>query len=152
MASEAALLTVLPNPTADFTFVKQLGVVQFEAQLGQTNGFQWDFGDGNTSQTANPLHTYSTNGSYTVTLCAWNTCDTVKTQKTVAVLTTPPPTAGFFVPDTIKGCSKATASFQNRSSANATAMEWQFPGGMPATATCGRARRHLPHFRQLKPS
>ena len=45
------------------------------------NGFQytWDFGDGNTSGSPNPSHTYDASGVYTVTLIARNgTCsDTV---------------------------------------------------------------------------
>ena len=31
-------------------------------------GYQWDFGDGTTSTSANPTHTYGTNGTYTVCL------------------------------------------------------------------------------------
>lgn len=132
IASEAAQLTVLPLPTADFTFVAQGGMVQFDALLGQAQGQEWDFGDGNTSQLPNPLHSYASNGDYIVTLRAWNACDTVTAQKTITALPFPPPTADFFVADTIKGCSKANVVFQNRSSADATTFEWQFPGGAPA--------------------
>lgn len=32
--------------------------------------YKWDFGDGNTSTEANPMHTYITKGTYTVKLMA----------------------------------------------------------------------------------
>ena len=40
-----------------------------------TNGpisWQWDFGDGNTSNSQNPIHTYSSNGTYDVRLISTN--------------------------------------------------------------------------------
>ncbi len=35
-----------------------------------TTSYLWDFGDGNTSTTANPLHTYTSAGTYTISLTA----------------------------------------------------------------------------------
>src|SRR5207237_4239911 len=34
---------------------------------GTINAYSWDFGDGSTSTTKSPTHTYTTGGSYTVT-------------------------------------------------------------------------------------
>ena len=36
--------------------------------------YLWDFGDGNTSNQPNPIHTYARDGTYTVTLTATNSC------------------------------------------------------------------------------
>ncbi len=43
--------------------------------------YHWDFGDGNTDNTAHPSHSYANSGSYVVTLIASNDCgsDTVST-------------------------------------------------------------------------
>ncbi len=48
-------------------------------------GYQWDFGDGNTSTSQNPVHTYTTPGEYTMTLtittatgCTATTSQTIK--------------------------------------------------------------------------
>lgn len=43
--------------------------------LNSSNGataYQWNFGDGGTSTTANPIHQYTAAGAYTVGLNAWN--------------------------------------------------------------------------------
>lgn len=43
--------------------------VQFTDQsTGNPNSWQWDFGDGGTSNTQNPSHTYNNQGTYTVSL------------------------------------------------------------------------------------
>jgi hypothetical protein len=40
--------------------------------------YAWDFGDGNTSSTTSPVHTYSNSGTYTVTLTATNgNCESI---------------------------------------------------------------------------
>jgi Zn-dependent metalloprotease len=49
------------------------GQIQFfDQSLNGPNGWQWDFGDGNSSTQQNPLHTYQNSGTYTVTLIATN--------------------------------------------------------------------------------
>lgn len=46
--------------------------VQFTDQTtGDINGWWWFFGDGQTSREENPSHTYTTNGTYTVSLTAF---------------------------------------------------------------------------------
>jgi PKD repeat protein len=42
------------------------------SNIGNTNGLSWDFGDGAVSINANPTHTYSQAGTYTVTLYSNN--------------------------------------------------------------------------------
>ncbi len=46
---------------------------QFDNQSIGANQFYWDFGDGNTSSVEDPTHTFSTPGTYTVTLIAVDT-------------------------------------------------------------------------------
>ncbi len=47
----------------------------FTNQSNNTNQYFWDFGDGSTSILASPNHTYSMDGTYTVTLISSNNCD-----------------------------------------------------------------------------
>ncbi|WP_025615215.1 PKD domain-containing protein [Cellulophaga baltica] len=60
--------------TSDVTSGAPSLVVQFtgdtssDPDTGDTLTYAWDFGDGNTATTANPSHTFTTAGTYTVTL------------------------------------------------------------------------------------
>ncbi|MEA3447421.1 MAG: PKD domain-containing protein, partial [Bacteroidota bacterium] len=62
-------------PVADFTASPTYscdGNVQFTDQSSNADTWEWDFGDGNTSTDQNPLHTYASNGTYTVSLTVTN--------------------------------------------------------------------------------
>ncbi len=91
----------------------------------------WDFGDGNTSSSTEPTHTYAQEGNYQVTLRATNSCSTISQVKTIHIIL--PPTAGFSAAVT-KGCMPFKVKFENKSSANTTSFVWQFPDGIPATS------------------
>lgn len=59
-------------PTADFSFTANDLEVSFSDASGDVDGnimaWSWNFGDGSTSTTQNPVHTYAAAGSYDVTL------------------------------------------------------------------------------------
>jgi PKD repeat protein len=59
-------------PTADFTYAKNGGTVDFTDASSDPDGsiqsWSWDFGDGATSTQQSPSHTYSSSGTYTVQL------------------------------------------------------------------------------------
>lgn len=76
--SESINVTVLPRPTSDFTFPNQCIVgqdIQFtgaetttpSGHTSQITSRSWNFGDGGSSTSANPTHTYTTPGNYSVT-------------------------------------------------------------------------------------
>jgi gliding motility-associated-like protein len=68
----------LPVVVADFD-VDPIGCAPFTTQLTNTSlsqnftSFQWDFGDMTTSTQENPVHTYTTPGTYTITLVVSDT-------------------------------------------------------------------------------
>lgn len=80
------------NCNATFWQVDSANTVYFmNNSTGTSLNYYWDFGDGNTSTQANPTHTYSTPGSYTVCLSVWNgTC----ADTTCSVVTVQGPTSG----------------------------------------------------------
>jgi PKD repeat protein len=58
-------------PTADFSAAQTTsctGEIQFQDESTLATGWSWDFGDGNTSNEQHPLHTYTADGIYTVSL------------------------------------------------------------------------------------
>jgi PKD repeat protein len=74
-ASDVVLVTVLPASNAQFTasVVGATGV--FTNQSTNAVTYSWDFGDGSpVNNTANPTHTYTVNGTYTVTLTVTGPC------------------------------------------------------------------------------
>jgi len=60
------------TPTADFTFTSVDLETSFADSSSDSDGtvvsHSWDFGDGNTSNTQNPVHVYATAGTYSVSL------------------------------------------------------------------------------------
>ncbi len=62
-------------------------VVTFQNQTHNATGYEWSFGDGNTSTDENPVHTYAANGSYTVKLKTHYCTSTDSTSKVVVANT-----------------------------------------------------------------
>jgi hypothetical protein len=77
--------TPLVPPAADFEGNPRAGTVPLmvtflDTSTGQTSGWSWDFGDGQTSPWQSPVHTYTSPGIYTVNFttcneagCSWVT-------------------------------------------------------------------------------
>jgi gliding motility-associated-like protein len=104
-------ITALP-PIARFSLAYNCGnklQVSFTDQSVLPQTWLWNFGDGNTSTAANPVHTYSVFGSYTVTLTVTNgTCSNTYT----GVVNLSDETANFtIIDDTI--CNNQVAVFQS---------------------------------------
>ena len=62
-----------------------------DTSTGAPTSWQWDFGDGQSSTTRNPSHTYSDPGTYTVTLTATNANGSSTASKLVTATEQPPP-------------------------------------------------------------
>ncbi len=96
-----------------------------------TGDFLWDFGDGNTSTSLNPVHQYIQDGFYEVTL-THSGCGSIEASEFIEIATAP--IADFFTNFTFD-CQPFTVEFLNNSSSNATSYVWEFEGGTPATST-----------------
>jgi PKD repeat protein len=55
-------------PRADFQFTKEDFTVTFQNLSANSTSYSWNFGDGGTSTEEDPIHTYTAEGEYTVTL------------------------------------------------------------------------------------
>ena len=127
-------ITAGTTPTADFALTTTGFTTVFTNTSSNATTYAWNFGDGTTSNQSNPTHTFSANGTYTVTLTASNDCGTATTSETVTIFVETVPTAGFTA-TTTDGCAPFTVTFNNSSSANADSFAWTFEGGTPATST-----------------
>ncbi len=74
-------------PQACFNFTTTSSPRHFDFQNCSTDAttYAWDFGDGQTDNTANPSHFYNTIGDYTVTLVATGEGGSTTIQQTVSV-------------------------------------------------------------------
>jgi PKD repeat protein len=62
------------QPVSNFTYTINNGTVNFMSTAQNASAYNWTFGNGGGSSTANPIHTYSADGTYNVCLTAINDC------------------------------------------------------------------------------
>lgn len=91
--TKSNIIEVLPRPMAQFAIKPVLvyipgGKVYTDNQSFAAFSYVWDFGDGQTSTEFEPVHTYTTEGNYDITLIATSSAgcvDTMRVQSAVRV-------------------------------------------------------------------
>ncbi|MCB0549741.1 MAG: PKD domain-containing protein [Phaeodactylibacter sp.] len=128
----AGAVQVGAPPTAGFELVREdLSITLVNLSVG-ADGLLWDFGDGNTSTTPNPAHTYSSSGDYEVSLTVTNDCGSDVRVLPVMVFQRPVPR--YSTEGALNGCPPHTVYFVNTSTGDYDSLRWEFPGGTPSSA------------------
>ena len=137
-ASKSAKITVSEKsapviPVANFTANKTEGIIPHTVKFTDTStnsptGWEWNFGDGNTSTEQSPEHTFSGVGIYDVTLVATNDngSSSVKSMNITVNRVPKSPVANF--------TANLTVKFTDISTNSPTRWEWNFGDGT-ATST-----------------
>lgn len=125
-------ITINDVPTTDFIADENGLEVTFTDQSSGAVSYAWTFGDGSSSTSANPTHTYEVEGIYTVVLETTNECGTTSESITINNYT---PVTALFTSLITSGCADLEVEFTDQSSSNATGWLWTFEGGTPATST-----------------
>lgn len=96
--------------------------------------YLWNFGDSTTSTQANPTHTYTGEGSFTVSLSVANSSGCVNTKVYNNYINVHVINAVFAV-DSDNGCTPLTVHFTNSSTSNVaiTGYQWHFGDGTGST-------------------
>jgi len=128
-------ITVEPIPAPNFTASPMVQTYP-DATVTFTNTttagpwtYSWNFGDGNTSTTEDPVHTYTDPGTYMVTFYV-NNGDCIDSAGTSIVIHPRVPVAAFDEPPS--GCSPLEIQFVNQSQW-ATSYLWDFGDGYVST-------------------
>ncbi|MCI4648985.1 peptidylprolyl isomerase [Phaeodactylibacter sp.] len=100
----AIILSSCARPVANFTLegeTQVLSPIVFDNQSENATAYEWDFGDGNTSERAEPSHTYRQSGNYTISLKAIN--EKGKARVTEKAISIAPPAICLVEIETIHG-------------------------------------------------
>ncbi len=127
-------------PVAEFTGTPRSGdaplTVQFtDASGGDPISWSWDFGDGGTSDEQNPEHTYTTAGTYTVSLDVTNADGSDTEEKAGYITVTEPlaPPVAAFSATPLSGIAPLTVQFTDESTGEIDACRWDFGDGSTST-------------------
>jgi PKD repeat protein len=140
--SRTIMVTNAPPPpvSASFTANPSSGqaplAVQFTDQsTGPVTGWNWNFGDGATSTTQNPSHTYNNAGSYTAKLTVNGSGgQTSSSSRTITVTNTSPlPVNASFTANPSSGQAPLTVQFTDQSTGPVTTWNWNFGDGATST-------------------
>jgi PKD repeat protein len=110
--------------------------IQFiDTSTNAPTSWVWSFGDGSTTTGPDPVHTYTTDGTYTVTLTATNSAGSNTISRTAYITVsraTDPPTAIFKATKT-SGGSPLDVQFMDASTNSPSAWTWSFGDGSTST-------------------
>ena len=93
--AKIAYINVLDTPVAQFSAAPVNGSAPMNVNFsdlssGNPDTWSWEFGDGAVSSLQNPSHTYTTAGTYTVSLTVTNSCGSEVETKTDFIQVNPP--------------------------------------------------------------
>jgi PKD repeat protein len=134
MDSANQVVTVCDTMISPFTYTLNQFQADFNSGLDSTvySSIIWDFGDGQTSNLANPINNYAVGGSYYVSLSALNICgDTLAVGDTLEICTKPIAEFTWFIVSS--NASGMLVQFDATSSVNANTFTWYWGDGTSST-------------------
>lgn len=141
VALEEDFITIVENPVIDFEVNGTVGCLGEQVHFTDLSSppptsWLWDFGNGNTSTQQNPIHLYTSPGTYTVTLTASyaGSCQAEEVKTDYVTIGGIPFVS--FAPDQTAGCETPfTVNFDNNSVGAGLSYDWDFGDGATSTDT-----------------
>jgi len=135
------VLNVQTGPVVNFSYsgkCKDETISFANESTGSISGYQWNFGNGSTSATVNPTHTYGTIGSYDVSLSATGTNGCASTlTKSINIYSVPQTDFSIDLPPF--ACSGSLSQFHDITltmpDSNITLWQWSFGDASNGSAT-----------------
>ena len=132
--TDQKLVVIHPTPVAAFDLPVQGCTGQTLNIANNSQGgavYQWNFGDGSTSQQPTPAHSYADTGTYLVSLSVESAFGcTQTTENEVFIAAAPDPD---FEPDLDDGCPDLFINFTDLSAGFQTEYFWDFGNGQTST-------------------
>lgn len=133
VASTQDTLNVYAYPSFDFTVDAFEGCAPFVSSFNSIsndpiNQWLWDFGDGTTDTSVNPVHTYTSDGVFSVSLTATNIygCQSILTKDDLIILSHP--ISDFNISESAI-CTGGSIYFEDESYGNFNITSWQWDFG-----------------------
>ncbi|MCC7399903.1 MAG: PKD domain-containing protein [Chitinophagaceae bacterium] len=148
-----AVNTIFPEPIAAFNAPSEIcfGAALNFSDLSTVSGgtvsqWSWDFGDGTSSSSQNPVKNYSSPGTYTIKLSVTSAigCPTVNNFSVKNIIIDPLPTVNFNFSSTT--CENSIVTITDASIANAGNLNqwnWNYGDGTNAVLNSGNPFDHL---------
>jgi PKD repeat protein len=146
-------ITVFQRPDVIIGASPQSGCVPLGVQFtnnsiaypGPFTSLIWDFGDGNTSNSANPLHTYSVPGTYNVLLSTIDNNGCAATNSVPTTINVSTPINANFSFGLVGSCgAPVTANFTDISTGTGPfTYSWDFGDGSPLATTQNPSHTYL---------
>lgn len=141
LSNEVGKTLPVPAPSVNFSADKTSGPAPLAVKFtdGSTNAtaWSWSFGDSTTGTAQHPVKTYSSVGTYTVTLKATGPGGSTTAAKTNYITVNAPsatvPTASFSAMPA-SGTAPLLVTFSDTSSGTVTNRSWDFGNGQTSTA------------------
>ena len=134
------VITIGPPPLVDAEFSgtpvngdAPLLVSFTDLSTGSVDSWSWGFGDGNSSTDQNPSHTYSSIGTFTVSLTVTDLNGSDTETKTDYISVAAPIITADFEGDLTSGDAPLNVTFSDLSTGNITSWLWDFGDGNTAT-------------------
>jgi PKD repeat protein len=110
-----------------------LAVAFTDTSSGFVEGWQWKFGDGATSATQHPVHTYTQAGTYPVTLTVTGPGGADTRVRPAYIRVSPGPVAANFYAVPLVGPIPLAVQFMDASAGDVTSWEWNLGDGTLST-------------------
>ncbi len=137
--STSKTIAVIAKPTASFNLsgfnpCSSNNTITLVNTSSNATSYVWNFGDGNGTTLANPTKTYTTAGTYKITLIVSNASGCLDSTFQTITLNSKP-TADFSVSSTSQCLTNNSFVFTNNSAGNIASIFWNFGDGNNSTAS-----------------
>lgn len=125
--------TVLPLPISDYSYIQDSLDFEFTDQASHSDSVQWNLGDGTIVLNDTVVnHSYSSAGSYSVTLYSFNSCGVDSSVQEIFISGASP--LSQFSSDKIEVCVGDSVQFFDDSFGEPNQWLWSLEGGIPSTS------------------